>query len=45
MLPDGSYLGDTVGDNAADVGFCFTCHKAMAEVDFLFFLPDDYRRK
>jgi len=21
------------------------CHKAMAEVDFQFFLPEDYRRK
>ncbi len=45
ILPDGSYFGDTVGDNAADVAFCFTCHKAMADVDFLFFLPEEYRRK
>ncbi|MBT4490077.1 MAG: hypothetical protein HOC72_21235 [Rhodospirillaceae bacterium] len=45
VLPDGSYLGDTMGDNAADVAYCFTCHKAMAEVDFLFFLPEEYRRK
>jgi len=45
ILPDGSYIGDTVGDSPEDVGFCFTCHKAMAEVDYLFFLPDEYRKK
>jgi len=45
LLPDGSYIGDTTGDSPEDVAFCFTCHKAMAEVDFLFFLPEEYRKK
>ncbi|MBT4686740.1 MAG: hypothetical protein HOK21_07895 [Rhodospirillaceae bacterium] len=45
ILPDGSFIGDTTGDSPEDVAFCFTCHQAMAEVDYLFFLPDDYRRK
>ncbi|MBT4487307.1 MAG: hypothetical protein HOK30_08235 [Rhodospirillaceae bacterium] len=44
LLPDGSYIGDTIGDSPEDVAFCFTCHKAMAEVDFLFFLPEAYRK-
>ncbi len=44
ILPDGSYFGDTIGDNGDDVAFCFTCHKAMAEVDYLFFLPEEYRQ-
>ncbi len=45
ILPDGSYIGDTTGDSPEDVAFCFTCHKAMANVDFLFFLPEEYRRR
>ncbi|MDP6341937.1 MAG: cytochrome P460 family protein [Alphaproteobacteria bacterium] len=45
ILPDGSFLGDTTGDNADEVAFCFTCHKAMAKRDFLFFVPADYRRR
>lgn len=44
ILPDGSYFGDTIGDNGEDVAYCFTCHNAMADVDFLFFLPEEYRR-
>ncbi len=43
ILPDGSYIGDTTGDSPEDVAFCFTCHKAMAEADYLFFLPLEYR--
>ena len=45
ILPDGSYIGDTTGDSPEDAAFCFTCHKAMAEVDYLFFLPEEYRKK
>ncbi len=45
ILPDGSYIGDTTGDSPEDVAFCFTCHKAMAGVDYLFFLPEAYRSK
>ena len=43
IMPDGTYLGDTMGDNADEVAFCHTCHKAMASRDFLFFVPRKYR--
>lgn len=45
ILPDGSFIGDTTGDSPEDVAFCFACHQAMAEVDYLFFVPEDYRIK
>ena len=45
LLPDGSYIGDTTADSPEDVAFCFTCHKAMASVDYLFFLPKAYRKE
>jgi hypothetical protein len=45
LLPDGRYIGDTTGDSPEDVAFCFTCHKAMAGVDYLFFLPKAYRKE
>jgi len=43
ILPDGSLLGDSEDDSAADVAFCHDCHKAVARRDFLFFVPKDYR--
>lgn len=43
ILPDGSYLGDSEGDNADAVDFCHDCHKAVAKKDFLFFVPKKYR--
>ena len=45
ILPNGGYIGDTIGDNPEDVAFCFTCHKVMAEVDYLFFLSKEYQKK
>lgn len=45
LLPDGSYIGDTTGDNPEDVAFRHTCYKAMAGVDNLFFRPEAYRGK
>ncbi len=39
ILPHGSYIGDIINDNPENVAFCFACHKVMAEVDYLFFLP------
>ncbi len=44
ILPDGSYFGDSEGDNAADVAYCHTCHKTKKRNDFLFFVPKRYRR-
>jgi hypothetical protein len=43
VMPDGSYFGDTTGDNAEAVGFCHDCHQAKAEADFLFFVPRKHR--
>ncbi|MCG8509387.1 MAG: cytochrome P460 family protein [Rhodospirillales bacterium] len=43
ILPDGSYFGDSEGENAAAVNFCHDCHKAVAKKDFLFFVPKKYR--
>jgi hypothetical protein len=44
ILPDGSYFGDTEGDNAADVAYCHTCHKVKKRNDFIFYVPKAYRR-
>ncbi len=44
ILPDGSYFGDTEGDNAADVAYCHVCHKIKKRDDFVFFVPKAYRR-
>ena len=43
IMPDGSYLGDSEGDNADKVSFCHDCHKAKAKNDYLFFIPKKYR--
>ena len=45
ILPDGSFFGDTAGDNADKVAFCHGCHTAKARNDYLFFVPKDYRRQ
>ena len=44
ILPDGSYSGDTTGDNAADMDYCHACHKIKAKVDYLYYVPRKYRR-
>lgn len=43
IMPDGSYEGDSEGDNAAAVGYCHDCHAAVARTDFLFYIPKAYR--
>ena len=46
VMPNGSVMGMTKGQGDANVKFCNTCHKAMAEdQDYMFFLPDEYRAK
>ncbi len=44
ILPDGSYSGDTAGDNAAEMAYCHACHKIKAKYDYLFYVPKTYRR-
>ena len=45
IMPDGSYFGDSTGDGAERVGFCNGCHKAVADDDYLFFIPAKYRKQ
>lgn len=44
IMPDGSYEGDSEGDNAEQVAYCHDCHAAVARHDFLFYVPKRYRR-
>lgn len=44
IMPDGSYEGDSEGENAGQVSYCHDCHAAMARQDFLFYIPRPYRK-
>ncbi len=44
IMPDGSLFGDTRGDGADKVAFCHDCHEAASEDDYLFFMPDAFKR-
>ena len=44
IMPDGSVLGDSEDDTAAEVRFCHTCHQQVADDDYLFFVPVAFRR-
>ncbi len=44
IMPDGSYFGDSTGENARRVEFCGGCHRT-AKQDRLFFIPEPYRRR
>ena len=44
IMPDGSFEGDSEGDNADEVAYCHDCHAAVARQDFLFYVPEPYRR-
>ena len=43
ILPDGSLLGDTRGQNPGAVKFCHTCHKVVAKKDHLYFVPTSHQ--
>ena len=43
IMPDGSVFGDSTGANLGQVKFCHSCHKAKADDDYLYFLPEAYR--
>ncbi len=45
IMPDGSVFGDTNADTAGRMDFCHDCHKQKAEFDYLFFVPEKYRRQ
>jgi len=44
IMPDGSVFGDTVGADADKMDFCHSCHKWAKDRDFLYLIPDKYRR-
>ncbi len=44
IMPDGSYFGDSRGQNRAAVAFCHVCHGAESDRDALLFMPEGYRR-
>lgn len=43
ILPDGSVLGTTDGENSDAVRYCIGCHMAVAQQDHLYFIPHTYR--
>lgn len=45
ILPDGSVFADSASEFPDAATFCHTCHTQAAEFDYLFFLPEEYRRQ
>jgi hypothetical protein len=43
VMPDGNVFGTTNGKGSDNVAFCIECHAGNAELDHLFFLPEEYR--
>jgi len=44
VRPDGTFFGETNGSGAKRVEYCITCHLARERYDYLYFIPNDYRR-
>lgn len=44
IMADGKVMGTTGGKDAGVVGFCADCHTGAEDQDYLFFIPDDYRK-
>jgi len=45
VMPDGSFFGETNGENAERVEFCIGCHLAREKHDHLYFVPAKYRKR
>ncbi len=43
ILPDGTLLGETNGEDAERVEYCIACHLAAEKQDHLYFIPKKYR--
>ncbi|NND50578.1 MAG: hypothetical protein HKN60_10035 [Rhizobiales bacterium] len=43
ILPDGTVFGDSQGASADRTIFCHECHIAVAEDDYLFYVPEEFR--
>ncbi|MEM7463030.1 MAG: cytochrome P460 family protein [Pseudomonadota bacterium] len=44
ISPDGSVFGDTTGDQRENVNYCHDCHKVRASYDYVFYIPEEFRR-
>jgi hypothetical protein len=44
-MPDGSFFGETNGENAERVEFCIGCHLAREKYDHLYFVPSKFRKR
>lgn len=45
IMPDGTTWGVTNGKNSNGMKFCSNCHIAAEDFDYLFFMPDEFRKK
>ena len=45
VMPDGSFFGQTNGENADRVEFCIGCHLAREKNNHLYFVPANYRKQ
>ncbi len=45
IMPDGSTWGVTKGKNSSGMQFCIDCHVAAEDYDYLWFLPDEFRKE
>lgn len=45
IMPDGSLFGDTEGAAAKEVAFCHGCHAIRKDSDYLYFMPEKFRRQ
>jgi len=43
IMPNGTLFGTTKGKNSAGMKFCSACHGLVADTDFLYFLPEEFR--
>ncbi len=43
VMPDGSLFGDTMGFRASEVEYCHVCHEAVADRDYTFYVPEEFR--
>lgn len=43
VMPDGSLFGDTMGFRAGAVAYCHECHEAVADRDYTFYVPEEFR--
>jgi len=45
IMPDGSLFGDSGGDGASKMKFCYGCHRNASKTDYLFNVREKYRRQ